>query len=271
MPQTLNIVLAQLSPRLRRTEANLETMSRVVAEHPQADLVVFPELFLSGYTTTGLEELGVDPEGREVERVAKIAGDNSAAVIFGAPERFGGGHANSAVYVDRNGTLAGVYRKTHLFGSEREAFVPGDAQLVVDLEGLRVGLMICFDVEFPEVARALAQAGADLLVTISANMEPFGPDHRVFSTARALENGLPHAYVNQIGRGEEFTFTGGTFAVSSDGDYLSDAGPMSEEVLEIELEFPAKSSVRPDYLGQLRSPFPTVVNTTGSGDGAGSP
>ncbi len=84
--------------------------------------------------------------------------------------------------------------------------------------------MICFDVEFPEVARSLALAGADLLVTISANMDPFGRDHDVFVTARALENGLPHLYVNQVGRGEAFTFAGGTMAVSADGDRLAEAG-----------------------------------------------
>ena len=61
--------------------------------------------------------------------------------------------------------------------------------------------MICFDVEFPEVARSLAKAGANLLVTVSANMDPFGRDHDVFATARALENGVPHLYVNQVGRG----------------------------------------------------------------------
>ena len=187
-----------------------------------------------------------------------IAKEHSTAVIFGAAERFGGGYANSAVYVDRSGTLAGVYRKTHLFGSEREAFVPGDELLVVDLEGFKAGLMICFDVEFPEVARALARAGADLLVTISANMEPFGPDHRVFSTARAIENGVPHAYVNQIGRGEEFNFVGETFAVSADGDVLADAGPTGEEVLALELELPGRSSLRPDYLGQVRPPLPVT-------------
>ena len=258
MPKSLNIVLAQLSPRLRRTEANVETMGRIVVEHPEADLVVFPELFLSGYTTVEVGELAVDPEGPEVERVAGVARENSTAVIFGAVERFGGGYANSAIHVDRNGTLAGVYRKTHLFGSEREAYLPGDELLVVDLEGFKAGLMICFDVEFPEVARALAQAGADLLITISANMEPFGPDHRVFSTARALENGVPHAYVNQIGPGEEFTFTGETFAVSADGNPLADAGPAGEEVLTLELELPAKSRVRPDYLGQLRPPLPVI-------------
>jgi predicted amidohydrolase len=272
MAEALNVVLAQLIPRLRRTDANLETMRETISDHPEADLVVFPELFLSGYTTVGVEELSVDPEGPEVERVAAVAREHSTAVIFGAPERFGGGHANSAIYVDKNGTLGGVYRKTHLFGSEREAYVPGDELLVVDLEGLKVGLMICFDVEFPEVARALAQDGADLFVTVSANMEPFGPDHRTFVTARALENGLPHAYVNQIGRGEEFNFTGGTFAVSADGDVLDDAGDAGEGVLDVRLEFPARSTVRPDYLELLRSPFPRVGHAVSApGDGTRRP
>ena len=261
MPQALNIVLAQLSPQLRQTNANIETMSSTIVEHPEADLILFPELFLSGYTTVGLEELAVDPEGPEVGRVAGVAKDNSTAVIFGAPERFGEGYANSAIYIDRNGALAGVYRKTHLFGSEREAYLQGDELLVVDLDGSRAGLMICFDVEFPEVARALARAGSDLLLTISANMEPFGRDHHVFCTARALENGLPHAYVNQIGAGEEFTFVGGTMVVSADGDLLAEPSS-AEEVLDFELELPARSSVRPDYLGQLRSPFPATRDTS---------
>ena len=71
--------------------------------------------------------------------------------------------------MDRRGNLAGVYRKTHPFGDERKVFAAGD-ELLVDLNGVRVGIMICFDVEFPEVARSLAVAGADLLITISANM-----------------------------------------------------------------------------------------------------
>jgi predicted amidohydrolase len=255
MTQALKIVLAQLSPRLRRTSDNVETMVKTMEECPEADLVLFPELFMSGYTTTGVEKLAEDPGGPEVGRVAQAAKDNSTAVLFGAPERFGGGYANSAIYVDRNGTVAGIYRKAFLFGAEREAYVPGDELLVVDLGGWKAGLMICFDVEFPEVARALAQAGADLLLTISANMDPFERDHHVFCTSRALENGLPHAYVNQIGTGEEFTFVGGTMAVSADGDILVETSAAEEEVLEFELELPAKSSVRPDYLGQLRSPL----------------
>ncbi len=94
--------------------------------------------------------------------------------------------------MDERGTIAAVYRKVQLFGGdESDAFVAGDELLVVEFCGVKVGLMICFDVEFPEVARSLARAGAELLVTISANMEPFGNDHAVFVSARALENGLP--------------------------------------------------------------------------------
>lgn len=258
----LTLVLAQMSPQLRQTQANVETIQRVIAEHPEADLVVFPELFLSGYTTDRLEELAVDLEGPAVERIAETAKATSTAVIFGAPERFGDGYANSAVYIDRNGMLAEIYRKAYLYGAECEAFLPGDELLILELEGWKAGLMICFDVEFPEVARALARTGADLLVTISANMEPFERDHRVFSTARALENGVPHIYVNQVGGGEEFTFTGGTLAVSADGNFLAETGSAGEKVLDIELSLPGKSSVRPDYLGQLRSSLPI---TTGRG------
>ena len=100
----------------------------------------------------------------------------------------------------RRGKVSAVYRKVQLYGGdESDAFAAGDELLVVELCGVKIGLMICFDVEFPEVARALARGGAEMLVTISANMEPFGNDHAVFCSARALENGLPHVYVNQVG------------------------------------------------------------------------
>jgi predicted amidohydrolase len=259
----MNVALAQLNPALRNTAENARTVREVVAKHGDADLVVFPELFLSSYTVNRLDELALDLDGPEVESVAQAARENSTTVIFGAPERVATGIGNSAVCVDRRGDMVGSYRKTHLFGDERAAFVAGDELLVVDIDGLKVGLMICFDVEFPEVARALALAGTDLLVTISANMEPFGRDHEVFSTARALENGVPHLYVNQVGRGEMFTFPGGTMVVSADGDYLAVAGS-SQEVIDYDLDLSARSTAKPDqlkpnYLKELRSPLPVVI------------
>jgi predicted amidohydrolase len=84
--------------------------------------------------------------------------------------------------------------------------------------------MICFDVEFPEVARTLARRGADMLVTISANMEPFGPDHDTAARAQALENGLPHLYVNLVGEVDPNRFTGNSQVVDLEGRVLLRAG-----------------------------------------------
>ncbi|MDP8901419.1 MAG: carbon-nitrogen hydrolase [Actinomycetota bacterium] len=261
MPETVDIALAQLRPAVRDTAKNLGTITRLVEENADADLIVFPELFLGGYTTREPEELALDLDGPEIESVARATREHSTAVILGAPERLPGGTANSAICVDERGNLAGVYRKTHLFGEERGTFVAGDGLLVVELGGVRAGLMICFDVEFPEVARSLALAGAGLLVTVSANMDPFGRDHDVFATARALENGLPHLYVNQVGRGEAFTFAGGTMAVSADGDRLAEAGPSGEAVVRLRLDTAAGNPARPDelkpdYLKEMRGTLP---------------
>jgi predicted amidohydrolase len=262
MTKTVRVALAQLSTRLRETEANIETVRSVVAEHREADLFAFPELFLSGYTVTDVDELAVRLDGPELESLADMAREHSTALIVGAAERVSGGVANSAVCVDERGDIVAVYRKVQLYGGdESDAFDAGDELLVVELCGVKVGLMICFDVEFPEVARALAQGGAELLVTISANMEPFGNDHAVFASARALENGLPHAYVNQVGPGENgLTFTGGSTIVSPDGEVHAQADSTGEVVLDARLSLPMKSSLREDYLSQLRFPMPQVRN-----------
>jgi predicted amidohydrolase len=264
MSGAVSTALAQLRPALRDTSQNLETMRKVVEEHSDADLVVFPELFLSGYTTSKPEELALDLEGSEMDAIARLARENSTAVILGVPERAPAGIANSAVCVDRYGDITGSYRKTHLFGSERHAYVAGNELLIVDLDGVRAGIMICFDVEFPEVARALVKTGANLLVTISANMDPFGRDHDVFATARALENSVPLLYVNQVGRGEAFNFAGGTMIVSADGDRLAEAGAAKEKVIRHQLDHSVRSverpeDLRPDYLKEMRGPLPVVT------------
>lgn len=264
MAQDLNLALAQVQPKLGDPEANLQTMSEILAAHPEADLAIFPELFLGGYATSDISGSAIKLDRAALLRVSELARDSATAVVFGATERTPGGYANSAICVDERGEFTGVYRKTHLFAAEREAFVAGDELLLVEIKGVKLGLMICFDVEFPEIARALARAGADLLVTISANMHPYGPDHHVFARARALENGLPHAYVNQTGAGEEFVFTGETALVSADGKTLASAGETEEETLQLTLGLPARSSTRADYLAQLRSPLPGVNVCAGS-------
>src|ERR687889_1200890 len=106
MPAALNIALAQLSPRLRGTGANIETMREVVADRPEADLIVFPELYLSGYVLDSIDALAIRPDGPELKSIAEIARQSSTALIFGAPEQTGSGVANSAFCVDERGAIA---------------------------------------------------------------------------------------------------------------------------------------------------------------------
>jgi predicted amidohydrolase len=145
-----------------------------------------------------------------------------------------------------------TYRKCHLFGDgERRAFVPGETLCVAELAGVRVGVLICFDVEFPEPARALAHAGAEMLVTVAANMEPYGPDHALAVRARALDNRRVHLYVNRTGSQAGLEFVGGSAAIASDGSVLAMLGS-APGVVSMDLDVSATAAGDVDYLAHLR-------------------
>jgi predicted amidohydrolase len=248
----MQVTLAQLMPRPREVPANLSRAREVLGANGSSDLVVLPELFLSGYQLTDVEPLGIDLDGPEVGSLRDAARQASTALVIGFAENTAAGVANSAICIDQAGELAGVYRKTHLFGAERDAYVPGDSLSPIALGNRSLGLMICFDMEFPEVARTLAAQGAELLVTISANPLPFALDHELFARARALENGLPHVYVNRVGEEEGITFCGGSLAVDPDAGVLAEGGPDSEQTLSAELGQPDRRDPRTRYRELLR-------------------
>jgi len=230
----LRALLVQASPRPRDVGANVAWAAERVRDAADADLVVFPELFLSGYQTHDLDQIALEPDDDRLEPLRRAARGSSSAVIVGAPERTATGVSNSALCFDVDGERAGSYRKTHLFGDELAAFEPGEELAPIELCGRRLGIEICFDMEFPEVARTLRLAGAEMLVTISANMEPFAADHAVYARARALENGMPHLYVNRCGVEAELRFTGASVAIDPDGRELAGAGA-GEEMLSVSI------------------------------------
>jgi predicted amidohydrolase len=248
----MRVTLAQLSPRPRDVAANLDRLVGLIAEHRASELLVVPELYLSGYQLSHVEPLAIELDGPEVDRLRRAAGQAELAVIVGLAEEAAGGVANSAVCIDSSGELMGVYRKTHLFGAENDVYTPGDRLSVVSLRGRKVGMMICFDLEFPEVARTLAARGADMLVTVSANSPPFEVDHDLFARARALESGLPHVYVNRVGVEDGLPFCGGSLAVDPDAQVLAEAGAEDEEVLTADIGPPLRRDPRTRYLEQLR-------------------
>jgi predicted amidohydrolase len=248
----VKVALAQLKPRPRDVPANLARAIETVAASAGADLVVLPELFLSGYQLSDVEPLAVDLDGPEIGALRDAAGRTSTRVVMGLAERVAGGVANSAICIDAAGEVAGVYRKTHLFGEERAAYVAGDSLAPIGLGTRTLGVMICFDMEFPEVARALADQGAHALVTISANPADFELDHSLFARTRALENGLPHVYVNRVGEEDGIRFGGCSLALDPDANVLADAGPDAERVVSVDVGEPGRSDPRTRYRDLLR-------------------
>jgi predicted amidohydrolase len=252
-------LIAQLESVVGDPAANIVRAVAAIEERPDVDIAVFPELFLSAYDLRSLEWTALAADGEELAEIAAVAAGAATAVVIGFAERLDDGcFANSAACIDADGTLVAVYRKTRLFGSERKAFTPGDELSLAALAGRLVAPLICFDIEFPEPARALAIAGAELLVTVSANMEPYGDDHEIATRARALENHLPHLYANAVGVVDRHHFVGRSRSIGARGDVLAAAG-RSEELLVAPVGEGGAASEQVDYLKQLRAALPVVV------------
>jgi len=227
-------LLAQLASVTGQTEANAERAVETLGAYPEVEIAVFPELYLGGYDLSLVPHSARAPDSPELQAIAAAAAATSTAVVVGFAERADDGTLfNSVACIDRDGSLAGVYRKTRLFGAEPEVFEPGETLDVVRLAGLDVGPLICFDIEFAEPARALAAAGAELLVTASANMAPFGPDHERATRERAVENHVPHLYANGVGAIGGFQLVGGSRSVDASGTVLADAGFAEETLLVV--------------------------------------
>lgn len=227
--------LLQCLPAAADKTANLATLRRaaILSANFGADILVMPELFLTGYNLGAqLADLAEPIDGPSVQAARAIAKDTGTALVFGLPERDGPLVYNTAIAIERDGTVAGRYRKIQLFGDrEPTIFTPGERIEVVALAGLRVGLAICYDVEFPELCRALKRAGAELVCVPTANMLPFVDVPTTLVRARALENGVPVVYANLAGEEGDLAYSGLSGIVGFDGRDLARAGEQGEVFL----------------------------------------
>jgi len=257
----MKVLLGQLCPVPGDVDANVGAITGALASHPAAELAVFPELFLGGYDLARVAELAVGVDGAEIAALRAAAREAGTALVVGFAEALGDCRvANAVACIDADGTIETIYRKAYLFGAaERAAFVPGDALRLAGLAGRRVGPLVCFDVEFPEPARALARAGCELLVTVAANMDPYGPDHELAACARALDNRRPHVYVNRCGAEAGMSFAGGSAVIGPDGSVHHQLG--REPLLAcVELEDESTTDSDADYLHHLRPDLAVEVD-----------
>ncbi|MFJ9350419.1 carbon-nitrogen hydrolase family protein [Streptomyces sp. NPDC101237] len=236
----MRTALLQSSGRPGSTVENLKALDDAVgrAAAEGAALLVAPEMFLTGYAIGGdVARLAEPADGDCADAIAELAHRHGVAIAYGYPERAGDVVHNSAQLISADGTRLANYRKTHLFGGfERDHFTPGDQPVVqAELNGLTVGIMICYDVEFPEPVRAHALAGTDLLLVPTANMHPFQFVAESLVPVRAWENQMYVAYVNRAGQEGEFEFFGLSGLSGPDGVTRARAG-RGEELLVADVD-----------------------------------
>lgn len=237
--------------------ANLALLAEGAAQAAAdgAELVVFPELFLGGYNIGGrVHDLAEPADGPAMQAVGEVARRCGLAILTGYPERVGAVVYNAAALVDRSGARRLNYRKAHLFGDyERGAFAAGDGFPVADLGGLRLGVLICYDIEFPEAARTLAKQGAQAILVPTA-LPADQPDiPQVLVPARALENRLYVAWANRCGGERGLTYLGRSRVLDPDGRTLAMAGSDSA-MITVTLDPTVVEAARAvqDYLADRR-------------------
>ncbi|WP_405946733.1 carbon-nitrogen hydrolase family protein [Streptomyces prunicolor] len=254
----MRTALLQSSGRPGSLVENLKVLDEAAgrAAAGGAALLGAPEMFLTGYAIgDDIGRLAEPADGDSADAVAEIATRHGLALAYGYPERDGDAVYNSAQLISADGTRLANYRKTHLFGDfERAHFTPGEQPVVqAELNGLTVGLMICYDVEFPEPVRAHALAGTDLLLVPTANMHPFQFVAESLVPVRAWENQMYVAYINRIGQEGEFDFFGLSTLAGPDGVARTRAGRGEELLLaDLDPEFLANSRAANPYLTDRR-------------------
>lgn len=212
-------------------EYNLERAAEAIraAAEGGASMVVFPEMYLTGYES-GARLLSVcEPaSGPSFEVMAGLAAENKVHLVYGYPESRDGCIFNSVNLIDDKGVLTGTYSKSRLFEEEKKYFTAGSEYPVFDTVFGKTGMLICYDLEFPEPARRLAAKGAGLIICIAANMAPFHELHARMSLVRAVENSAFIAYCNFTGKDDIFEYTGRSGLYEPDGQLLSGTGRSPE-------------------------------------------
>lgn len=242
--------------------------SAVIAKSKGCDILVTPEMYLTGYNIgpAEVQRLAQPKDGQYFEEVAKIARHNAIAILYGYPERVPDQDApfNSVQLIDDLGKIAGNYRKTHLYGQvDRTQFLQGERRsFLISLKGWKIALAICYDIEFPELARAYAQDGADIILAPTANMTPYDSVATRLVPARAQENGVFVVYANYSGSEGHFDYCGKSCICGPDGEDLARAHK-PETLIFAQLDRAMIAEVRQgaSYLADVRTEIYASKNT----------
>jgi predicted amidohydrolase len=270
MTEKITIALGQISCQVGNKKRNLNVMEKRVrqAKRVGAELIVFPELSLTGYTVRdrAYELAETVPKGDSMREIERIAKGEDAHIVLGAIERSSRTGAvlhNSAVLVGPKGYV-GKYRKmylpTHSVFEEKRYFRPGYQADVFDTEVGKIGMIICYDIYFPEITRLLCLKGANLIICISASPSIRRGFFETLTAARAIENGVFLAYVNLAGIEDGLQFWGGSRIIAPSGSIISQAKYDVDDLIHATIDYSDMNRVRA-WIPTLRDLRPEIFTS----------
>jgi len=267
MEKKFKVALAQISCKREDKAENMKKMTEMVqkAKKQAAELIIFPELSLTGYVVKDqIYELAETIPGPSTKAIENLARRFKTHIVFGMPELSEKAQAtiyNAAVLVGPEG-LVGKYRKMHLpthsVFEEKRYFRPGYQTAVFDTELGKIGLIICYDIFFPEVSRLTRLKGAQLIVCISASPSVRRAFFETLTAARAIENAAYLAYVNLVGIEDGLQFWGGSRLIGPQGKVLVQAKYDEEDLVSCEVDY---ADIRPveTFVPTLRDLRPELL------------
>jgi len=271
MLKEINVALAQISCKVGDKKHNIDKMKQKVEEAKKRDanIIIFPELSLTGYSTRDLAyELAESIPGPSVKLLEENAKKENIHMIFGMLERSEKARAvlyNTAVLLGPKG-LIGKYRKMHLpthsVFEEKRYFRLGYQAPVFETEIGKLGLIICYDVFFPEISRLLRLKGAQFIICISASPATRRRFFEVLTAARAIENTVFLAYVNLVGVENGLQFWGGSRIIAPSGSIITQAKYDEEDLATGSIDYadlertetfvPTLRDLRPELFNSLK-------------------
>ncbi len=229
MTDSLAIALLQHVPVPADIEAALQRLDDAASQAAGqgAQLLVVPEASVTGYNIPRetMVKVAQPADGPAAQAIAQICRKYAIAIAYGFAEARGEQFFNCVQLIDQSGERLVQYRKTHLWGDlDRELFTAGDQFApVVEIDGWKIGLLICYDVEFPECARQLALQGAELVLVPTGLMQPWRAVAEQLVPVRAYENQIFIAYANYCGEEADLHYEGRSVIVDPNGEDLDRA------------------------------------------------
>ncbi len=247
---------AQIVCDIDSNRSNLEKAASYVkkAADKGCRLVAFPEMIDTGYVMDNVRKNAGKRPGFFYDGICSLAAANQVYIACGMSERVEDSIYNSMLVVDPSGREIAWYRKVHLFASkpvfEQNTFESGDRFVTVDVDSIRCGLMICYDLRFPEQARSLMMDGAQAIILVSAWPEARKKHWDLLIRARAIENQVWMIAANRCGTDRDMTFCGSSAVIDPWGETIADSSQGSEELLF--------AHIRRDSVINTRNMFPVL-------------